>query len=52
MGTAFGAGEGWSEYGPGAPDAAENLEPLKSLFFWSDEPDDGSVSFEGFLQIG
>ena len=51
LGMASGSEEGWSRYVPASADAADNLEPLKSLFFWSDEPDDGSVSFEGFLQI-
>ncbi len=49
-GPPVGSEEGWTPYVPLA-DAADNLEPLKSLFFWSDEPDDGSVSFEGFLEI-
>jgi uncharacterized protein DUF3352 len=32
------------------PDVRENLEPLRSLFFWS-ETDDDLYTFEGFLEI-
>jgi len=32
------------------PDVRENLEPLRSLFFWS-ETDDDRYTFEGFLGI-
>jgi hypothetical protein len=51
LGIASGSEEGWSPYVPRA-DLSENLEPLKSLLFWSDDSGDDSLSFEGFLQIG
>jgi hypothetical protein len=34
-----------------APDVLANVEPLGSLLLWGEEPDGGTVTFEGFLEI-